>query len=40
MKVELDFSYYATRNDLKNAAGVDTSNLTAKPDLACLKKSR
>ena len=25
VKVELDFSNYATKTDLKNAAGIDTS---------------
>ena len=36
-KVELDLSSYATKADLKNATGVDTSKLTAKSDLASLK---
>ena len=27
VKVELDWSNYATKSDLQNAAGVDTSNL-------------
>ena len=30
IKVELDLSNYATRSDLKNAAGVDTSKFVKK----------
>ena len=26
LKVELDLSYYATKTDLKNAIGIDTSS--------------
>ena len=37
MKVELDFSNYATKADLKNATGVDTSDFSIKTDLANLK---
>ena len=37
VKVELDLSSYATKTDLKNATGVVTSKLAAKPDLASLK---
>ena len=37
VKVELDFSTYATRADLKNATGVNTSDLAKKTDLAHLK---
>ena len=37
MKVELDLSNYATKVDLKNATGVDTSKLAKKVDLASLK---
>ena len=37
VKVELDLSSYATKAHLKGAAGVDTSNLAAKSDLASLK---
>ena len=37
MKVELDLSNYATKGDLKNAAGVDTSQFPKKVDLADLK---
>ena len=37
VKVELDFSNYATKADLKNATGVDTSKLARKIDLASLK---
>ena len=34
VKVELDLSNYATKADLKGAAGVDTPNLAVKSDLA------
>ena len=38
MKVELDLSNYATKADLKNATGVDTSDFAKeKTDLANLK---
>ena len=37
MKVELDLSNYATKTDLKEATGIDTSNLAAKSGLASLK---
>ena len=37
MKVELDLPNYATKADLKNAAGVDTSKFAKKVDLANLK---
>ena len=37
MKVELDFSNYVTKADLKRVTAVDTSNLAAKSDLASLK---
>ena len=37
VKVELDFSNYATKADLKNATGVDTSKFAKKVDLAHLK---
>ena len=30
VKVELDFSNYATKEDLKNAVGVDTSSFAKK----------
>ena len=36
-KVELDLPNYETKTDLKGAAWVDTSNLTAKSDSASLK---
>ena len=36
-KVELDFSNYATKADLKNATGVDTLDFAKKNDLAHLK---
>ena len=39
VKVELDFSNYATNIDLKNAAGVDTSKFAKKVDLANLKSN-
>ena len=32
VKVELDLSNYATKADLKNKTGVDTSNFTKKVD--------
>ena len=37
VKVELDLSNYATKADLKNATGVDTSKFVKKTDLANLK---
>ena len=37
VKVELDFSNYATKTDLKNATGIDTSSFAKKVDLASLK---
>ena len=37
MKVELDLSNYATKADLKNATGVDTSHFAKKTDLPTLK---
>ena len=37
VKVELDLSNYATKVDLKNATGVDTSKFAKKVDLASLK---
>ena len=39
MKVELDLSNYATKTDLKNAAGIDKSSLAKKVDLASLKSN-
>ena len=39
MKVELDLSDYATKEDLKNATGVDTSKFAKKIDLASLKSN-
>ena len=38
-KFELDLSNYATRIDLKNATGVDTSSFAKKVDLANLKSN-
>ena len=37
VKVKLDSSNYATKADLKNAAGADTSHYAKKTDLANLK---
>ena len=37
--VKVDLSNYATKVDLKNATGVDTSSLDKKPDLASLKSN-
>ena len=37
MEVELDLSHYATKADLKNATGVDTSKFAKMVDLASLK---
>ena len=37
VKVELDLCSYATKPDLKNAAGVDTSKFAKKVDLANLR---
>ena len=39
LKVELDLSNYATKTDLKNAAGVDTLKFTKKVDVASLKSN-
>ena len=37
VKVVLGFSNYATKNDLDDATGVDTSNLAAKRDITALQ---
>ena len=37
VKVELDLSNYATKADLKNATGLDTSDFAKKTDIANLK---
>ena len=37
MKVELDLSNYATKNDVKNIAHVDVSSYATKTNLAALK---
>ena len=37
VRVELDFSNYAPKADLKSATGVDTSKFTKKVELANLK---
>ena len=39
LKNELDLSNYATKVDLKNAAGVDKSDFSKKTDLANLKSN-
>ena len=39
VKVELDLSNYATKTNLKNATGVDTSKFAKKVDLANLKSN-
>ena len=39
-KVELDLPSYVTKADLKNTAGVETSNFAAKSDLASLKTEK
>ena len=37
LKIELNLSNYATKADIKNTTGVDTSNFDRKADLANLK---
>ena len=37
VKVELDLSSYATKAELKNTTGIDTSNFALKSNLASLK---
>ena len=39
VKIELDLSNYATKTDLENATGVDTSKFAKKIDLASLKSN-
>ena len=39
VNVELDLFNYATKSDLKNATGVDTSKFAKKVDLANLKSN-
>ena len=39
VKVELNFSNYATKSDFKNAAGVDTSKFAKKVHLTSLKRN-
>ena len=39
IEVELDLSNYATKSDLKNPTGVDTSQFAKKDDLANLKSA-
>ena len=38
-QIELDLTNYATKADLKNAAGVDTSKFAKKVDLASVKSN-
>ena len=38
-KVELELSNYATKKDLQNATGVDTSKFIKQVDSACLKSN-
>ena len=38
-KAELYLSNYATKSDLKNATGIDTSKFTKKVDFASLKSN-
>ena len=38
-RVQLDLSNYATKTDLKNATGIDTSSFAKKVDLANLKSN-
>ena len=40
ISVKVDLSNYATKTDLEKPTGVDTSNLTAKSDLASLKAEK
>ena len=37
INVKVDLSNYATKTDLKDAAGIDSSNFALKSNLACLK---
>ena len=37
INVKVDLSNYATKSDLKNATGIDTSKLASKSDLVNLK---
>ena len=37
INVKVDLSNYATKSDLKNATGIDTSKLAAKSNLVSLK---
>ena len=39
VNVELDLSNYATKTDLKNATGIDTSSFAKNVDLANLKSN-
>ena len=39
IKVELDFFKYATKSDLQNATGINTSKFAKKADLAVLKSN-
>ena len=37
INVQVDLSNYATKSDLKNATGIDTSKVAVKSDLTSLK---
>ena len=39
VKVELDFSKYVTKSDVKNVSGIDTSKFAKKVDLANLESN-
>ena len=39
VEIELDLSNYATKTDLKNTTGTDTSSFAEKVDLASLKSN-
>ena len=39
IKVELDLTNYATKSDLKNATGFDTSKIAKDVDFASLKSN-
>ena len=39
MKIDLDFSNYATKSDFKNATGIDTSSFAKQVDLTNLKSN-
>ena len=39
MKIDLDFSNYATKSDFKNATGIDTSPFAKQVDLTNVKSN-